>query len=57
MTKSFCRLTERYCPVLGRNVAVQTQYRESGKEKVCLYSWQCRQEKERCLIRREKESS
>lgn len=50
MMQSFHCLKERYCPVLGRNVAVQTWFEESGKTETCLFSDQCRHSQKHCRI-------
>ncbi len=56
MSKPFACLNERYCPLLRRNVAVKTQFQESGRTDTCLYYSQCREDRRHCLIHRENQA-
>ncbi len=53
MLKPFYCLNERYCPVLKRNVAVETRFYETGKTDTCLYRNQCKEDRRHCLVHRE----
>ncbi len=52
MEKAFHCLNERYCPALGKNVAVETCFHETGKTDTCLYRDQCKENLDHCLIHR-----